>query len=169
MSMQTISTQITSNLSTPFSLAPAFIKQFAPRQVDVKVPKVSVTTFFSMSNLCQITTALDSRFGSNLGIVIELPVHSAPQFYGLSRTANFGGQLAIVVPTQSRLTLPLLASDSEELQIAGWDVARQSSTIDHAIAGMLDRNSGVQRCFVLHPEWHDPTPIHLAIGRHITR
>ncbi len=167
-----MSTITTSTITAARSLAPTFNKQFAtthaPRQVDIQSPKVSVRTFFSMPNLCQIIKALDSRFGRNLGVAIEMPVHGAPEWHGLGRTENFGGQLAIVVPPQSRLTLPMLTGDSEKLQIAGWADAHRIATIDQAIAGLLNRNLDLQHCFILRPEWHNPTPIHAAIGRHIT-
>lgn len=167
-----MSMHATSNLTAPRSLALAFSKQFAttsaPRQVEVSTPKVSVTTFHSLQNLCEILHSLDSRFDRHLGVAIELPLHCSPEWQQFNRTLGWGGQLAIVVPPHSRLSLPMLTAESEKLQIAGWDLAKRFVTVDQAIGQLLSGEAELDRCFVLRPEWHDPTAIFAAIGRHLT-
>lgn len=172
MSMSTITVSHapeSSAVASPLAptLANAIAQLGSSRQEATAQTSVSVLTFFSFANLCQCVDALDQRFDQHLGLAIELPIHFDPQWHRLARTANSGGQLAIVVPSQSRLTLPMLAQDSQHMQICGWDSAQRWSTIDQAIEGLLRADNGLRRYFVLHAEWQDPALIFQAIGRYI--
>ncbi len=165
-------TKTKTNFNAPRRLAPTLANSVAmmgaPRAIEDESPTVAVSTFYSFRNLCEIVETLDSRFDRTLAVAIELPVHCAPEWSRLSRTAGAGGQLSVVIPPQSRITLPMLTSGGERLQIAGWDRAQRCLAIEQAIEAMLFGNASIQRCFILHPEWSDPTRIYSAIGRYIT-
>lgn len=172
MSMSTITVShapMSSVVARPLAptLANAIAQMGSSRQEVTAQTSVSVLTFFSFANLCQWVEALDQRFDQHRGLAIELPIHLDPQWHRLARTANPGGQLAIVVPPQSRVTLPMLAQDSQHMQISGWDSAQRWFTIDQAIEGLLHADNGLKRCFVLRAEWQDPALVFQAIGRYI--
>lgn len=178
MSMQTIAAI---HSTFPRELAPTLANSFsmmgAPRQDEVKSPTISVTTFHSMENLCDIVKTLDGRFGRRLGVAIELPDHGAPEWHRLARTVGDGGRLAIVVPPQSRTTLPLLSASSEGPSrkgtsrmgpsIAGWDQTQHYVSVDQAVESLLSDRMKFDRCFILRPEWHDAGSVFAAIGRSI--
>ncbi len=172
MSMLTIA-------ASPAPLASTFTKPLAPtlanaiaqlgtseRRATTPI-SLSVGTFFSFDNLCQCMEALDQRFDEHLGVVVELPIHFDPQWQRFARTVHSGGRLGIVVPSQSRVTLPTLAQGGQYLQIAGWGSAQRWSTIEQAIEDLLRVDHGLNRCFVLRAEWQDPARLFQAIGRHV--
>ncbi|TWT65118.1 hypothetical protein [Allorhodopirellula solitaria] len=168
MSMQTITT---SPFPLPRALAPTLANSFAmmgaPRPVDRSTPSISVTSFHSVANLGEIFSALDHRFASGLGVIIEAPDHWTPQWDKLARRQESGGRLAVVLPPHTADSLPAHLNENEVLAIDGWDAAANCGTIDHAIAFLFSDPDAIDQCYILRPEWHDPSPIFSAVGRRV--
>jgi hypothetical protein len=139
----------------------------APRHENVVRPSVSVAAYASLPDLLRAIETIDERFDRHLALAIELPADLAPEWRRLSRAANPGGRLAIVVAQASPVGALMPQPETLGAKVAGWDDVHACASIDEALRRLLHR-SGVKQCFVLRPEGSDPAPVLQAIGLYLT-